>query len=71
MVKELRENGIYAEKDIMERSLKAQFKYADKKKSEYVITIGEEEIKTGKVLLKNMATGETREMEFDSFSKGL
>ena len=71
LVKELRENGIYAEKDMMERSLKAQFKYADKKKSEYVITIGEEEIKTGKVLLKNMATGETREMEFDSFSKGL
>jgi histidyl-tRNA synthetase len=31
LVKKLRENGIYAEKDIMERSLKAQFKYADKK----------------------------------------
>ena len=39
-VEKLREAGIYAEKDIMGRSLKAQLKYADKKQAKFVITAG-------------------------------
>lgn len=58
LVQELRETGIYAEKDIIGRSLKSQFKYADKKKAEYVITIGDEELTTGQLTIKNMQTGE-------------
>lgn len=33
--------------------MKAQFKYADKKKAQYVLTIGENEIQTHKAVLKN------------------
>ena len=59
----LRDNGIYAEKDIMGRSLKAQLKYADKKKAKYVITIGDNEIESKKAPLKNMETGEISQID--------
>ena len=64
-VEKLRENEIYAEKDIMGRSLKAQLKYADKKQAKFVITIGDNEIETGKAPLKNMATGESEETDLN------
>ena len=47
----------------MERGIKAQFKYADKIGAKYTITIGDDEIKTGKVSIKEMATGNTKELE--------
>lgn len=62
-VEELRDQNINASKDIMERGLKAQFKYADKIGAKYTITIGDDEIKTGKVSIKEMATGNTKELE--------
>ena len=65
LVKELRNNGVYAEKDIMERSLKAQFKYADKKQAKYVITIGDNEIENKKAVIKNMKTGEEKEVNIE------
>ena len=51
----LRQKGIRAETDHMQRSFKAQFKYADKIKAEYVIAIGDNELETGKVNVKKMA----------------
>lgn len=62
---ELRAEGIFAEKDIMERSLKAQFKYADKKNAKYVVTIGDDEIANNKATLKNMQTKEETEIELN------
>ena len=63
LVSDLRKKGIYVEKDIMERSLNAQFKYANKKNAKYIVTIGENEINTGKAELKEMETGETKEID--------
>ena len=57
LVKELRENNIYVEKDILEKSLKAQLKYADKKNAKYLLVIGDEEISKNIAMLKNMSTG--------------
>lgn len=54
----LRKNDIYCEKDISDRSLKAQFKYADKLNAKYVLTIGDEEVEKNTAKLKNMKTGE-------------
>lgn len=62
----LRDNGIYAEKDIMGRSLKAQLKYADKKKAKYVLTIGDNEIESRKAPLKEMATGNSTEVDINN-----
>ena len=68
-VEKLRDVGIFAEKDIMGRSLKAQLKYADKKKAKYVITIGDNEIETGKASLKNMATGEEEQINLEEIQE--
>lgn len=66
LVSNLRKNGVYAEKDIMERSLKAQFKYADKKNAKYIITLGDTEIETNKAILKDMKNGEEKEIELQN-----
>lgn len=59
----LRREGIYVETDICGRSIKANMKYADKKGAQYVIVIGNDEIQNKKVKLKNMETGEEKEIE--------
>lgn len=59
-VEKLRAKGIYAECDIASRSLKAQMKYADKIGAEYVLVVGDNELESGKALLKNMRDKEDR-----------
>ncbi len=54
----LRAKGYITETDYMERSLKAQMKYANKIDCKYVAIIGEDEIKNKTVSLKSMETGE-------------
>ena len=56
----LRNAGISAECDILDRSLKAQMKYADKKGYTYVIVLGEEELSRKEAQVKNMADGTVR-----------
>ena len=60
----LRNHGIVAECDHMARSIKAQFKYADKTGAKYVAVIGGSELEKGAATVKNMATGEADEVEF-------
>lgn len=64
-VNELREKGISAECDLMERSLKAQFKYADKLGAEYVAVIGEDELASGEVNVKKMSDGTQNRVKLD------
>ena len=60
----LRANGVYAETDHMGRSVKAQFKYADKIGAKYVAVLGGNELVEERVSVKNMATGETQSVAF-------
>ena len=62
----LRTAGVSAEIDQMERSIKAQFKYADKLGVKYVAVIGESELAEGAMNVKNMATGESEKVSFDN-----
>lgn len=62
----LRAKGVYAETDHMERSVKAQFKYADKIGAKYVAVIGGNELNSGAMNVKNMSTGESESVAFDS-----
>lgn len=57
----LRKRGLCVELDHMERSMKAQFKYADKIGACYVLTLGDDELFSGKAMLKRMDGGEQRE----------
>lgn len=56
----LRQAGINTEIYFDDKKIKAKFKYADRLKIPYVIVIGEEEIETGELTLKNMETGEQK-----------
>ncbi|MDE5593574.1 MAG: histidine--tRNA ligase [Clostridiales bacterium] len=58
IVKTLRDMGVTAECDLMGKSLKAQFKHADRQGFVYVMTIGESELSSGVYSLKNMNSGE-------------
>ena len=62
---DLRENEVFVEKDICDRGLKAQFKYADKINAKYSITLGDEEIETGKAKIKDMESGSEKEVSLD------
>ena len=59
----LRKADINAEIYFDNKKMKAKFKYADKLKIPYVIVIGEDEIATGKLTLKNMETGAQEQKE--------
>ena len=61
----LRKAGINTEIYFDDKKIKAKFKYADKLKIPYVIVIGEDEIKTGRLTLKNMETGEQESCAMD------
>ncbi len=61
----LRGNGLRAECDHVGRSFKAQFKYADKLGTRYVAVLGEDELKSNCVKLKNMSTGEEMQVGLD------
>jgi len=62
----LRAAGISCDKDIMGRSVKAQMKYANKINSRFVVILGDSEVESGKVELKNMQTGETKDIHIDT-----
>lgn len=55
---ELRNIGINTEVYLNNKKLKAKMKYANKLEIPYVIVIGDDEIQSGKVKVKNMQTGE-------------
>ncbi|NJD02473.1 MAG: histidine--tRNA ligase [Ruminiclostridium sp.] len=66
LVYRLRGQGVSADKDHMAKSLKAQMKYADKLGYTHIIVLGDEEIESNKAVLKNMKTGEQKDISVDS-----
>jgi len=68
---ELRQNGFEAQTDICGRGLKAQMKFADKIGAKFSTVIGDNEIANNKTVIKNMATGETKEIDITKISDEL
>ncbi len=62
IVHALRQKGIKADTDLLARSVKAQMKYANKIGAKYSTIIGESELESGKFIIKNMETGEEKEV---------
>ena len=56
LVQALRNQGYAVERDYLDRKLKAQFKSADAFRAKTIITLGESEIESGQVTVKNNAT---------------
>ena len=64
----LRKQGISVETDYLDRYIKAQMKYANKINAPYVVILGEDEIASGKVKVKNMADGSEVETSVDNIA---
>jgi histidyl-tRNA synthetase len=62
MAEELRAQGIRVEMDYERRSLKAQMRSANKSRARYAIFVGPDELAAGKLKLKQMATGEEKQL---------
>lgn len=69
IVSDLRAKGISAETDIMDRGIKAQMKYADKRGAKYVVVLGDDELKSGVVNVKCMADSTVRECGIDALAE--
>lgn len=57
LLNELRQKGVKAVLDTKARNLKGQLKYANKLGALYSVVIGEDEVKTGELTLKDMKEG--------------
>ena len=62
----LRDLGVKADSDLAGRSLKAQFKFADKIGAKYVVLVGGEEFERGTVKLRDMQTKEEKELPLET-----
>jgi histidyl-tRNA synthetase len=58
LLQELRKNGFAADMDPTGRSIKSQFKLADREKAAYCLITGESELSSNTVVLKDMKTQE-------------
>lgn len=69
LVHDLRENGVAVAIDTLNRNLKGQMKYANKLAARYSVVIGDDEIKKGVVTLKDMVSGEQKEINANDITK--
>ena len=75
LTKQMRASGIRVIIDVMERGLKAQFKYADRIGAKYVVVIGDDELAKGVFTLRDMANSAQCEVPkeelIETIQKGL
>lgn len=65
LVQAIRQQGFSAERDYLNRKIKAQFKSADTFKAKLIITLGESEVEAGQVTIKNNTTRQEITASFD------
>lgn len=71
IVKDLRDNNISADKDHLNRSVKAQFKYSNKINSKFSIVLGDDELDKDEASLKNMQTSEQKTVKLSQLKEEL
>ncbi len=67
----LREKSFYTEFDYQNKSFKNRLKAADKLKAKHTIIIGENEIKNGSIMLRDMISGNQEEIDLTTFLENL
>jgi len=63
---QLRQSGFRVEMDSLRRSIKSQFREANKMGAQHTAILGEEELKRNKITIKDMGTGDQQTIEIDS-----
>lgn len=71
LMRELRHKGISVQMDIMGRNIKNQFKYANRIKASKTIVIGQDEIESGSLVIKDMETSQQRTIPMESIVEEL
>lgn len=71
LVNDLRKEGLRCELDTRERNLKGQMKYANKLGAAYTAVIGEDEVKSGEITLKNMESGEQKKVKREELADAI
>lgn len=71
VAQELQNTGLKVEISFGDRALKGSMKAADKSNAEYVLVLGDSEISTGIVELKQMSTGKTSSVTLTSLQEHL
>jgi histidyl-tRNA synthetase len=71
LIRELRANGIAADMDTSGRAVKAQFKMADREGAAYSIVVGENELASNSVMLKDLKTAEQTSVPRDQIVAAL
>lgn len=65
----LRRASLCVDVDVMERNVRKNMEYADKKGIPFVAIIGENEVKSGKFRIKDMGSGREAEFPFDDVAE--
>ncbi|WP_210140078.1 MULTISPECIES: histidine--tRNA ligase [unclassified Staphylococcus] len=65
LLNDLRQNGVKADKDYMERKVKGQMKQADRLNAKYTVVIGNQELAEKNINVKNMETGESERIDLN------
>ena len=68
LAQKTRQSGINTTVDYSSKKVGDQIKYADKNKIPFVIIIGENEVKTGKLKIKELSSGQETETTIDAIS---
>ena len=71
LMQELRGQGIACELFHEKAKFDKQFKYAEKKNIPYVAILGEEELKTGTVMVKNLLAGTQEKLQQNDVGKSI
>jgi histidyl-tRNA synthetase len=71
ILQNLRAAGFVADRDYLERKMKAQMKAADRAGARFVAILGDEELAAGKMQLKNLATGQQEWVAIEEMNRYL
>lgn len=70
-VRNWRQKGLVVEMEQEARSLKSQLKRAHRLKAHYTLIVGDDEISSGKLILRNMKTGSQEEIPLEGVQEAL
>ncbi|MDN4072767.1 histidine--tRNA ligase [Fictibacillus terranigra] len=68
---QFRKAGLKADKDYLDKKMKAQFKAADRTKAKFVAVLGDDELANGVISVKEMESGEQSEVALDQVTEYL
>ena len=71
LVQQCRDRGVASDMSHQKRSLKSQFKLANKLAARYIVTLGPDEVAAGIATLRNMQTHEEQEVRLQDIAEVL